>query len=82
MITANLLVSLLLLGSLSSLTASSLQEGQGEGLVFEAVPTQVESPLDTTEVLHNSLVCSHSTGSQSQQKQKTGSIIIAKRAAL
>ena len=59
MIAPTILVSLLLLATLSSLTANRLQEGQGEGLVFEAVPTQLESPLDTVEVsqVHNSLVC-------------------------
>jgi len=47
MIRPTTLVSLLLLlASLSSLVAS---QGQGQGLVFEAVPTQLESPLDTTE---------------------------------
>ena len=59
MIAPTILVSLLLLATLGSLTANRLQEGQGEGLVFEAVPTQLESPLDTVEVsqVHNSLVC-------------------------
>ena len=56
MITPTILVSLLLLATLTSLTATRLEQGQG--LVFEAVPTQLESPLDTAEVkLHNSLVC-------------------------
>ena len=56
------IASLLLLASLGSLAA---EQAQGEAPeVFEAVPTQLESPLDTAEVLllHNSLVCSHSTG--------------------